>query len=837
MRKLLTIAAVALFAAAHAQQDFFTPVRQSSLRMPAVPIAVSDPYFSIWSPADKLYDSPTTHWSWAKKSIIGVLRVDGKNYRFMGKLPDALEPYADMAGYKSWEAKYTNQKPAEGWTAENYDDSSWKDGHGGFGDRSTSDNATHWGGNNTDVYIRRNVKIDKLDKTGKVRLVYSHDDVFELYINGEKIVDTGETWLDDQTVDLTPAQVALLHEGNNVIAAHCHNTIGGAFVDFGLYNVPADKSPFTATAEQTATSTLATSSYYTFKCGPVQLDLVFTAPQLIDDLDLLSTPVNYISYRATALDRKEHSVQIMLMTSPQLAVNSPQQPTVSTALTHGSSKYIKAGTINQPFCAKTGDLVCQDWGYLYLTQGCAGQQLSLNPQSEIETSFAEKGTLPASAEEIKAFSAKEMPALAVAEDLGTVSRKSPRSSFTLIGYDDVWSLEYLYERHKAYWTHGGKVTIFDAFDRLRSSYADIMQRCRKFDATIYDDALKAGGREYAEICSGAYRHVISAHKLFTDNQGRLMFFSKENNSNGSINTVDLTYPSAPLFLVYNPELAKAMMTSIFESAKSRRWNKPFPQHDMGTYPKANGQTYTGDMPLEEGGNMVILAAEICRAAGNTEYVKPYWEQLKTWTDYLAANGQDPANQLCTDDFAGHWAHNANLSAKAIMGVAGYSMLCSLDGRTAEADKYMAKARQMAAQWKADAADGDHYSLAFDRKGTWSQKYNIIWDKVWGLGMFTDVMQKETDYYLTRQNTYGLPLDCRQTYTKSDWIMWSAAMSDSKEKFGKFISPVYKFYNETTTRVPMSDWFETKDPVWVSFRARSVIGGFWMQVLLDKNNHK
>ncbi len=837
MRKLLTIAAIAFFAAAHAQQDFFAPVRQSSLRMPAVPIAVSDPYFSIWSPADKLYDNPTTHWSGAEKSIIGVLRVDGTNYRFMGKSPDVLVPYAKMAKDENWEAKYTNNKPAGNWAAENYDDSSWKSGRGGFGDRSTKANATRWSGDNTDVYIRRNVKIDNLDKTGKVRLVYSHDDVFELYINGEKIVETGETWLDDQVVDLTTEQAAHLHEGNNVIAAHCHNTSGGAFVDFGLYNISTDKSPFVTTAEQTAASTLATSSYYTFKCGPVQLDLVFTAPQLIDDLDLISTPVNYISYRATALDRKEHSVQIMLMTSPQLAVNSAEQPTVSTTLTHGGSKYLKAGTIEQPHCATTGDLICQDWGYLYLTQGTAEQKLSLNTQSEIETSFAEKGTLPASSEEIKAFSQSENPAMAFSHDLGTVSRKSPKSSFTLIGYDDVWSLEYLYERHKAYWTHGGKVTIFDAFDRLRSSYSSIMQRCQKFDATIYDDALKAGGREYAEICSGAYRHVISAHKLFTDNQGRLMFFSKENNSNGSINTVDLTYPSAPLFLVYNPELQKAMMTSIFESAKSKRWNKPFPQHDMGTYPKANGQTYTGDMPVEEGGNMVILAAEICRAAGNTEYVKPYWEQLKTWTDYLAANGQDPANQLCTDDFAGHWAHNANLSAKAIMGVAGYSLMCRLDGRTEEADKYMAKAKQMAGKWKADAADGGHYCLAFDRKDTWSQKYNLIWDKVWGLGMFTDVMQKETDYYLTKQNTYGLPLDCRKTYTKSDWIMWSAAMSDSKEKFGKFISPIYKFYNETTTRVPMSDWFETKDPVWVSFRARSVIGGFWMQVLLDKNNHK
>lgn len=61
------------------------------LRPPAVPLVVCDPYFSTWSIHDNLYDGTTTHWTGANHSMTGLLKIDGKNYRFMG-FPESGPP-------------------------------------------------------------------------------------------------------------------------------------------------------------------------------------------------------------------------------------------------------------------------------------------------------------------------------------------------------------------------------------------------------------------------------------------------------------------------------------------------------------------------------------------------------------------------------------------------------------------------------------------------------------------------------------------------------------------------------------------------------------------------
>ena len=355
-----------------------------------------------------------------------------------------------------------------------------------------------------------------------------------------------------------------------------------------------------------------------------------------------------------------------------------------------------------------------------------------------------------------------------------------------------------------------------------------------------DDLRKAGGEEYARLAALAFRQTIAAHKLTADFDRSPRFFSKENFSNGSIDTVDVTYPSAPFFLLFNPRLLKAQLTPIFEYAGSGRWPWPYAPHDLGTYPLANGQTYGGgeksqenQMPVEESGNMLIMTAALAKIDGNADYASQYWPLLTKWAEYLRDKGMDPENQLSTDDFAGHLAHNTNLSLKAILALGSYARLSDMLGQKRDAATYRELAQGMAKRWVEMADDGDHYRLSFDRPGTWSQKYNLVWDRLLGLNLFpSEVARREIAYYQTKQNRFGLPLDNRETYTKLDWILWTATLAESPEDFRTFIGPVYRFVNETPNRVPLTDWFWTLDGKQRGFQARSVVGGIYIKMLAD-----
>lgn len=825
---LTSLAAVLVSGASLAKQP---EVLKNDLRAPAYPLVTIDPYTSAWSMYDNLYDGPVAHWTSKEFPFTGVIKVDGVPYRFMGTEVFDMKPFipTSIEG-NGWRGRWTTEKPAGNWTSPDYDDSAWNWDVAAFGTKENEPTArTQWG--TREIWVRRVVDIPaNLDEDMPVFLDFSNDDGAIFYINGVQIHETGPFCYQNKTVKFNDEARAALHPGKNLIAAYCINTGGNALLDFGLKLPTEKKHTLDNTALQTSADVQATQTHYTFTCGPVDLALSFAAPMFLDgDLDLLSRPVNYVNYTATSNDGKAHDIEVYFDASPRWALGQPHQASESQAYEKDGMVYLSAGSRDQDVLAKAGDHVRIDWGHFYLVSPkVKGLEYGVGDPSQLRKNFV-AGKSVAIAREGK----DEKGDMALVRKFGKVKNAD---GHVLVGYNDGHSIQYFGQNLRPYWNRKGDVTIESQFQKAEKERKQLIAKCYAFDRQLMNDGIRAGGKKYAELLALAYRQAIAAHKLVEGPDGELFLFSKENDSNGSIGTVDITYPTAPLFLYYNPELAKATMNFIYDYSESGRWKKPFAAHDVGTYPKANGQTYGGDMPVEESGNMIITTYAVCKLQNNYDYARKHWDTMSTWVNYLVDYGLDPENQLCTDDFAGHFAHNVNLSAKAIEGIASYAAMARELGKTDIADKYMAIARNYASQWKQNAADGDHYRLTFDKPGTWSQKYNIVWDEMLGLNVFDpQIMDDEIKFYLSKQMEYGLPLDSRRNYTKTDWILWTASMADTNADFMAFVDPIHKFYNETKDRVPMSDWTWADKPNRSGFMARAVVGGLFMKLLVDKMN--
>ena len=797
----------------------------TEMRAPAYPLITIDPYTCAWSTTDRLFDGTVTHWTGKTHGLIGAIRVDGQVYRFLGKESVPWKILAPMATYEAWNGKFTTKSPLEGWNRLDFNDASWDTGKGAFGTRGAQALSTLW--KTKDIWIRREIAIPEDLTTDETFLVYSHDDNIEIYLNGKELANSGFTTGNNTVLRIDNS--LLIRGKKNILAAHCQNPMGGGLVDFGLIQ---RREKFQQTAVQKNLLLSATQTHYAFTCGPIDLNLQFVSPLLPADLDLMSRPVNYINYEVVSNDTKKHDVQIYFEITPEWAVNEVGQEVEVTEGETNGIQFVRAGTTEQPVLQKSGDNVRIDWGYVYLAANKTTKStVGIGDYFETKEAFIQNGQLPKSLNKLTASMTRQMPAMAYVDKIGAVSGKATSKGYLMLAYDDIKSIQYFGDNLKAWWTKDGKITINDALKSAANEHDLVLNRCNVFDKQLWNETLKAGGKNYADLCVLAFRQSIAAHKLVKDRSGNLLFLSKENFSNGSIGTVDITYPSAPLFLKYNPELLKGMMNPIFYFSESGKWIKPFPSHDVGSYPLANGQTYGGDMPVEESGNMLILTTAIAHMQGNADYANKHWDVLTIWANYLLEHGLNPENQLCTDDFAGHLSHNVNLSVKAITAIAGYGRLAEMLGKKEIAEKYTSEAKRMAKEWMRMADDGDHYRLTFDQPGTWSQKYNLVWDQVLKLGIFPkEVAQKEVAYYLTKQNKYGIPLDNRKDYTKSDWIVWSAAMADNLETFQKLTNPLHLYITETPNRVPMSDWYGTKDAVKLNFQARSVVGAYFIKLL-------
>lgn len=587
-----------------------------------------------------------------------------------------------------------------------------------------------------------------------------------------------------------------------------------------------------------------TRTVYRFEELGVRLTLSFITPALPDDLVRLSWPVTYLEFAVESVDGHDHRVELFFQLPAQLSVDNGSQSVVAVRPAVEGLTVAGFGNADQRVLNRSGDDLRIDWGWAYLayTDGQFDRTVVVRGGAALDA-FVAGEPLPASDSlEFPAPAGRKAPAAACATSV-TVRPDQPVARHLIVAYDDQFSIEYHQRRLRPYWRSQG-LTAERLLTRVAAEFELIKERCIAFDAEVEADLAAVGGPEYAAVAALAYRQCLAGHKLVQDHDGTLLYFSKENFSNGCIGTVDITYPSSPLFLLFRPELLIAQLLPILDYAASPRWPFPYAPHDLGTYPLANGQVYGGgeetedhQMPLEECGNVLILIGALGTLTGDWSLAERHPELLRTWADYLVSHGAAPAEQLCTDDFAGPFADNVNLSAKAIVGIRCYADICAALGDDAAAADFRSTAESMIKQWYSDADLGDHTALAFGAQDTWSQKYNLVWDRLLGLGLVpAGVIERELVYYRTKFDSYGLPLDNRETYTKFDWSLWTAALTDDADFRATMINTTYRWLDETPSRIALTDVYHTDDgrvaDVGGPFQARTVVGGAFVELLAD-----
>ncbi|KAF4121773.1 protein of unknown function (DUF1793) [Geosmithia morbida] len=466
-----------------------------------------------------------------------------------------------------------------------------------------------------------------------------------------------------------------------------------------------------------------------------------------------------------------------------------------------------------------------------------------------------------------------------------------------------------------------KSLIPDEADMINFHYHDFGKAsflASNYSARLDFDARLVGSESYPDLVALSARQVLGATTFSGTPQDPILFL-KEISSNGNFQTVDVIYPAFPFFLYTNPTWLTYLLEPLLEYQLSGQYPRNYSIHDIGThFPNGTGHSDGNDeyMPLEECGNMLIMALAVVNAIGEEpvlmeltpsasseavfhqpllagqsgprfarKWAKKSYSLWKLWADYLVRETLIPENQLCTDDFAGLLPNQTNLALKGIIGLRAMSDIAAIVGNEQDAEHYKNISVSYINKWQeyGISRDGTHAKLGYEWFGSWTTLYNLFADTLLcfhnpanDLEDGEDTTQSpigakpqpehfipdkiysmSSQWYPNVMQKYGLPLDSRHLYAKSDWELFAASVASTKtreeiiERVGLWINetitgkPVFILTTPEATKKartnsavdrPLTDLYDTEgegnfDPV--PFKARPVVGGHFAPLSLQR----
>ncbi|KAE8194664.1 hypothetical protein CF328_g4672 [Tilletia controversa] len=624
-------------------------------------------------------------------------------------------------------------------------------------------------------------------------------------------------------------------------------------------------------ANQLSFEYTATRSIFRFEASGILFNVTFFTPITPDDYLRQSIPASYIHFELDQLSAKNHQVQLFMDTDERWVTGHDYDwEFYHTKLDYsdhnGTQQYFLTLQREQEF---TEFRQRAEWGsssfairsrpgvtsinqnnifahQLFIKDGILTNEH--NPVSGPDNSFAFAVD----------FNVENSPADAVfsighfrTPYVNLVQAKNPGESYQ--------------ERQYGYWQSGFS-SLYDAVAFFLHDFDSALQNAIKFDQKILDDSKAAVGGgdvgdQYAAITTLSARQSLATIEITLSKDKDTGKFSKEPyiflkeiSSNGDMQTVDVIFPQFPLLTYLNPDLLRRLLDPIFDHVASGLYPNKWCIHDLGTYPNGVGHPDGRDepMPLEESGNMIIMVLHWAQLVGKdvaVPYLKKRYSTLAQWASFLISESLIPAAALSTDDFAGTASNQTNLAIKGITGLAAMANIADLIGSSEDAAIYRNISQEYVSAWHFLSVDKEktHTKLLYQQDDSWGTLYNLFADRLLNLNLVPkSVYDMQDAWYPQVVEKYGIPLDSRHKWAKTDWAIFTAAASESSSTRDSFISHVYKFVSNGLTDVPFTDLYETTtgdlpkypyDPT-ISFFARPVVGGHFAQLAklaADKTN--
>lgn len=581
--------------------------------------------------------------------------------------------------------------------------------------------------------------------------------------------------------------------------------------------------------------------------GLVSMKVTFLSPVDPKDEHRQSMPVSYMTVEVSSTDGKSHDISIYTDVSAEWTSGNRDKV---AEWSHGIARSVSGDVSYHKFWRQQQEEFSEDsdqaaWGYwYYATNNGDSVTYQSGGHTTVRGEYVDNGSLKNSNDTKFRAINDDFPVFGFAKDLGSVGSTSVETVFTIN----------LLQRNSVQFNAGGGMKPVQSFwtnkhpDELSAltafyyDYADAVKSTDSLDQSVAADADAAGGQDYVTIVTLGVRQALGSVQIAGSESAHYMFL-KEISSNGNFQTVDVIFPFHPILLYLNAAWMKLVLDPVFINMEAD-WPQPYAIHDLGIhYPNATGHSdgIAALQPLEESGNMLIMTLAYAQRTGDTAYVDKYWNLLGKWADWLISNNTViPFNQISTDDFAGPLANQTNLALKGVIGLQAAAMLANLTGRVEKSNHYASVAKDWVGQWEgfgvAQDASPPHTTLNYGANNSHSLLYNLYGDALAQTNIIPRrIYEMQSEFYPTVEQKYGVVLDTRDLRTKSDWMMFCAAIA-AKDTSAMFLRDIVKFINETPTNGPVTDLYKVNDGTYspgAAFRARPVVGGWFALLALNQ----